>query len=205
MRLIAALFAFLAGLAVVPAAAAYKLCNNTAYVLDAALAIEIEGATATKGWFRVLPGHCRALLAGDTEGDRFFLHAATPHVYGERSETPDVARMLCVNEGEFLLSGAESCAGRPGRLAPFTEVTQDVASKAGTTRLQGPREMEAKTARNAGLILLLGQAGYDTTAPEGLDSVLAAFRKDANIAPDAGDEVLFSALLDAAAATGRTR
>lgn len=190
-----------------PALADYRLCNRTAYVLDAALAIETDGATATKGWFRVLPGGCRAMLSGETEGDRFFLHAETPRAYGERSETPDVARMLCVKEGEFLLSGAESCAGRQGRLAPFTEVTDDVAGEAGTTELNGPRDMDAAGARRAGLVLLLALAGYDAAMPGGVDAALASFCADAGLDADAADddEKIFSALLAAAAARGGTQ
>lgn len=191
-----------------PAEAGYRLCNRTAYVLDAALAIETGGATATQGWFRILPGACETVLAGSAEGSRFFLHTRTPDIYGERPEATEVSRMFCVQPDDFLQPGAQSCAAGRGQLAPFTEVTGDFAGTDATSALTDGSGRSLDEARRAGLHRLLALAGYPPGTPEGGNSeqaraALDLFRADRRIAPDAGDARLFAALLEAAGAAAR--
>ena len=53
-----------------PARADLQFCNKTSYVLDLALALEENGAAATRGWFRVDPGACRSVLQGAISADK---------------------------------------------------------------------------------------------------------------------------------------
>ena len=90
-----------------PAAAEdYQLCNRTAYILEAALAIETQGSSATQGWFRTLPGSCTVVLENPGEGERYFLHVRTPAFYGEKGETAQISRMFCIKNTDFLLAAA---------------------------------------------------------------------------------------------------
>jgi uncharacterized membrane protein len=195
----------------------HQLCNRTGYILEAVLAIETQGASATQGWFRLLPGSCAALLDGASAGERYFLHVRTPAFYGEKSEHGEVSRMFCVKEGDFLLAGASRCGKEGGALAAFSEVG------GGTRRvseLTEPRNMDAATARIAAIQRLLAIAGYPAGDAEGragkktaeaLDAFAAAQGRPSlagkavlDAAPgDGGDEALFAALYDAAAKAAR--
>src|SRR4051794_2756162 len=65
-----------------PARADLQFCNKTSYVLDLALALEENGAAATRGWFRVDPGACRSVLQGAITADKIYLHARALAAYG---------------------------------------------------------------------------------------------------------------------------
>jgi len=192
------------------ARAEYRLCNQTGYILDAALAIESAGATATQGWFRILPGRCSAVLSGGVAGERFFIHTRTPAFYGERPEAAEVSRMFCVRPADFLLPGAQSCAEGRGTLAPFTEVATDPAAAAATTLLTDGTGMSLDEARAAAISRLLAIAGYDPGLANGsldarVPAALAAFAEEHGIADSNGnDEALFAALYKAAEETTQT-
>lgn len=192
-----------------PAEAGYRLCNRTDYVLDAALAIETGGATATQGWFRILPGACESVLAGGVTGERFFLHARTPAIYGERPEATDVSRMFCVRPDDFLLPGAQSCAAGLGQLAPFTEVTADFSGEDAVSTLTDGAGLSNEEARRAALRRLLALAGYPPGTGDGARAAaqtraaLDLFRADHGLGADSRDERLFDALIRAAEASRR--
>lgn len=181
------------------ARAEYRLCNQTGYILDVALAIETEGATATQGWFRVLPGACSAVLSGAAAGERFFVHTSTPSFYGERPEAADISRMFCVLPGEFLLAGAETCRNNGGALVGFSEVTAEGDGEDATTVLTDGSAASLEDARQAAVARLLALAGYDPGAGGKARAALAAFKKAHGLSPsDDGGEALFDALYKAA-------
>ena len=96
-----------------PAAAEdYQLCNRTAYILEAALAIETQGSSATQGWFRTLPGSCTVVLENPGEGERYFLHVRTPAFYGEKGET---AKLSAIARTGSRLTGDTSQRRRTRR------------------------------------------------------------------------------------------
>ena len=191
-------------LAALPARADYRLCNRTSYVLDAALAIESNGATATQGWFRILPGICTTILSGAWTGERYFLHTRTPDFYGEVPDPQSISRMFCIGRETFLIAGAENCDPQSGQLAPFSEVLPDRDAQTTTTELTDINNWSLDEARRAAIQRLLDQAGYDAGKIDGSDSTrttgaLAAFLRDKQI----GDSVLagtriFDVLIDAA-------
>ena len=211
-----------------PAAAEdYQLCNRTAYILEAALAIETQGSSATQGWFRTLPGSCTVVLENPGEGERYFLHVRTPAFYGEKGETAQISRMFCIKNTDFLLAGAARCADEGGRLAPFNEVGGSGEQR--ITELTGTPDFDAPSARIAAIQRLLSIAGYEPDAADGnfgartrsaLDAFAAALKApqfaaasieatigggtvEAGEMPEnraAADDALFSALYNAAVA-----
>lgn len=189
----------------------HRICNRTGYILEAALAIETQGASATQGWFRLLPGRCGALMEGAAAGERYFLHVRTPDFYGETSEFGEVSRMFCVRGEDFLLAGAGRCNGKDGTLAGFSEVGGDGR---GASELTEARDMNAATARIAAIQRLLALSGFapgeeEGKAGKGTRAALDAFAKSrgeprlagAAVLGDegeSGDEALFAALYEAA-------
>lgn len=196
------------------ARADYRLCNRTGYVLDAALAIETKGATATQGWFRVLPGMCTTVLSGSWTGDRYFLHTRTPDFYGERPEANAISRMFCVRAGDFLIGGAEQCANGSGALAAFSEVVPDRAASSTTTELTDETGLGLEEARRAAIQRLLTIAGYDPGRIDGTfgaqsEAALKSFLADGHLNQSVLESAeIFDVLITAAAratrATGLT-
>jgi len=192
---------------------AYQLCNNTSYVIDAALAIEVDDATATQGWFRVFPGSCRSILSNINANERYFLHTRTPAIYDKMPEPAKISRMLCIGDENFLIAGAEACPPEKGTLAPFLRVFPDTPDRRTAVTLTEAADYSSGNARMAGIKRLLTLAGFDPgpidgQASEQTETALKAMREAHNVAPDATDAVLFatlmSAALNAAASTGLT-
>jgi uncharacterized membrane protein len=210
-----ALAALMLAAAVPLARADYRLCNRTGYILDAALAIETEGATATQGWFRVLPGACSVVLAGAAPGERYFVHTRTPAFYGERPEAADISRMFCVLPEDFLLPGATGCGKTRGALVGFSEVVAERTARSATAVLTDGTAASLDGARKAAIQRLAAIAGYDPGPADGVyrAKTLAALTRfqtarglaDAGLMSDALVEALYEAAVqagEAATATG---
>src|SRR5262245_29448225 len=105
-----------------PAAADLQLCNRTSYVVETAIGIEDKGSAATRGWFRVDPGQCRAVMQGTVEAERVYVHARAFPVYGASPMAQAGHADLCIAEGTFLIAGARHCAKAGQRLVRFTQV-----------------------------------------------------------------------------------
>src|SRR4029079_15443446 len=71
-----------------PARADLQICSRMSYVVEAAIAIEDKGAAATRGWFRIDPGHCRTVIQGTPPGETLYLHARALPVYGGSPPPP---------------------------------------------------------------------------------------------------------------------
>src|SRR4051812_2891464 len=124
MRSRTLLFALLAALGLTaPARADLQFCNKTSYVLDLALALEENGAAATRGWFRVDPGACRSVLQGAISADRLYLHARALAAYGP-SPLPQAGHAdFCIAEVNFVIAAAKTCQSRTGqRLVRFSQI-----------------------------------------------------------------------------------
>lgn len=193
-----------------PAEAQLTLCNRTSFVLDAALGIEADGATATRGWFRLDPGQCRAVVSGDMAVDHLLLHARALPVYGGEAFAQDGQRELCVEDGDFLIAAATRCAGAGRRAARFAEVAPKPAEGGPTAALTEDADYALDAARLAGLQRLLVLAGYDPGPVDGVagprtDQALAQLIGDRRLPADTAQApALFERLVAAAeAAEGR--
>jgi len=166
-----------------PARADLLICNRMSYVLETAIGSENKGALATRGWFRVDPGQCRAVVQGAFEAERVFLHARALPIYGS-SPLPESGHAdLCVGQqNSFEIASARHC--RSGqRLARFTEVKPSESEKGLTVNLAEEGEYTEEQARDAGIQRLLVAAGYDANPIDGIrgtktDAALVAFLQD---------------------------
>lgn len=191
-------------LAVSPARADLQLCNRTSYVLDLALGLETRGAAATRGWFRVDPGQCRAVLQGAIEAEHVYVHTR-PHAAYREPPLPQAKHAeLCIQEGNFIIAGARKCPSAGQRIAPFTEVKPSEVADALVANVSEEAEYTPEQARLAGVQRLLVIAGYDAEPIDGLEgrkteAALAQFLKDRKLAAGAVETpALFDALLEAA-------
>jgi uncharacterized membrane protein len=188
----------IAGLAVLatPAHADLQLCNRTSYVVEAAIGIEEKGAAATRGWFRVEPGQCRAVMQGKVEAERVYVHPRALPVYGASPLAQAGHANLCIQEGAFLVAGARHCTKTGQRLVRFSEVKPAESDAGLTINLAEEADYTAEQARLAGIQRLLVIAGYDANPIDGIEGkktqdALAQFLKDRRLGSDAAAGAAF--------------
>ena len=194
-------------LATAPAHADLLICNRMSYVVESAIGLEDKGAVATRGWFRLDPGQCRAVLQGTIEAENVYVHARAHAVYGP-SPLPQTGHAdLCVaQQGNFVVAGARQCrAGQ--RAAHFTLVKPSEGEKGATINLAEEAEYNEDQARDAGIQRLLTLIGYDATPIDGIrgsktDAALSQFIQDNKLGVTAaGRSDFFDILLAAAQKT----
>lgn len=190
-----------------PAAADLKLCNRTSYVVDTAIAMEERGAAASRGWFRILPGQCRAILQGQPPADAIFLHTRTPALYGTAPLASAGDNEFCIADSDFVIAGARKC--RSGqRFAKFNAVRPTAIEQDFAVYLAEEAEYSDVQARDAGIQRLLIAAGYDATPIDGIrgsktEAALSQFIQDNKLSlTAAGRSDFFDLLLDAAQKPG---
>lgn len=186
---LAAAFVVAAALAA-PAAAETRLCNRTSVVTEAAIGVAVDETAATRGWFRLDPGQCRAILQTAEAPGRLFLHTRPRgEPPGARLGQPN-QRQLCIGEGDFLVPAAQSCRQQGHVMAPFAEVRPTVVEGIAVLFLSEEADYDLPQARRAGIQRLLTRLGYDPGPIDGLegpktDGAMRAFVTDLNLPADA--------------------
>ena len=138
-----------------PAHADLLICNRMSYVVDTALGVEEKGALTTRGWFRVDPGQCRAVIQGTLEAERIFLHARAHAIYGSSPLPQSGHADLCVAQGNFMIAGRAPVPRGGQRPARFTEVKPTESEKGSIVNLAEEAEYTEEQARDAGIQRLL--------------------------------------------------
>ncbi len=122
-----------------PARADPQLCSRMSYVVEAALAIEDKGATATRGWFRIVPGQCRTVMQGTPPGETLYVHARALPVYGG-SPLPQAGHAdFCVGTENFTLAATRSCNRSGQHIARFCAAAALQKFPGMTERISGVR------------------------------------------------------------------
>lgn len=162
MRPLAAAAAFAAlavlGLAA-PAHAQWSLCNETSYIVEAAIAYDEAGRRVTEGWTRVRPGECRTVREGPLTPGVHYLYARSSLAHrGGRREWSGY-ESHCVDIGDFSIAGEATCEEVGFETRGFVEI--DVSGEERRTALMQPEDYGAETAEVAGVQRLLQDNGYD--------------------------------------------
>jgi uncharacterized membrane protein len=189
-----------------PARADLQLCNRMSYVVEAAIAIEDKATAATRGWFRLDPGQCRAVLQGSLPGQGLYIHARALGVYGGSPLPQQGHADFCIAAENFVLAGAQRCSRAGQTLARFTAVRPAEGEKGSTAYLAEEAEYTDEQARDAGIQRLLVIAGYDANPIDGIrgaktDAALVQFFADNKLDNTAAGRSDFFDLLIAAAQT----
>lgn len=186
-----------------PAHADLKLCNRMSYVVEVAIGIDHQSATATRGWFRIDPAGCRVVAQGTLTADRILLHARALGLYGSSPAPQGGADTLCIAEQNFVIAAARQC--RAGQTpAPFTQVHPAQGDDGHLIAyLAEDSEYDDEQARLAGIQRLLVVAGYDASPIDGTDgpktqAALNAFLKSRGLNADAVQQPnFFTRLIEA--------
>lgn len=188
--LIAGIAAVLMGLAP-QARADYRLCNETSYIVNAAIGIQSGVDVTTHGWFELLPGHCNVVVEGPLDADKYYFYSEVPSFYDIAVTRFESGVRLCVGNGTFEISGATECADPSNQLRRFIEVQPKSEGDDWELALAEEAQFDLKRAAMAGTQRLLGMLGYDAGRIDGLpgektNTALATFADATGV--DASDD-----------------
>ena len=116
LRVAFALAALLA--AAIPAAADFRLCNNTASRVGVAIGYKDNDGWTTEGWWNLGPRSCETLVKGQLIARFYYVFAVDYDRGGEWSGKA----FMCSRDKEFTIRGIGDCLARGYDRTGFFEV-----------------------------------------------------------------------------------
>jgi uncharacterized membrane protein len=101
-----------------PAAADFRLCNNTSSRVGIALGYKDAEGWTTEGWWNVSSRTCETLLRGTLVARFYYIYALDYDRGGEWSGQA----FMCSRDKEFTIKGTENCLARGFDRTGFFEV-----------------------------------------------------------------------------------
>jgi uncharacterized membrane protein len=101
-----------------PAAADFRLCNNTSSRVGIALGYKDADGWTTEGWWNVSSRACETLLRGTLVARFYYIYALDYDRGGEWSGQA----FMCSRDKEFTIKGTENCLARGFDRTGFFEV-----------------------------------------------------------------------------------
>jgi uncharacterized membrane protein len=118
LGLLAALVLCMAAFWSSPAAADFRLCNNTSSRVGIALGYKDAEGWTTEGWWNVSSRSCETLLKGTLVARYYYIYALDYDRGGEWSGQA----FMCSRDKEFTIKGTENCLARGFDRTGFFEV-----------------------------------------------------------------------------------
>src|SRR5215218_5445508 len=122
-----------------PAAADFRLCNNTASRVGIALGYKDAEGWTTEGWWNVSSRSCETLLRGTLVARYYYIYALDYDRGGEWSGQA----FMCSRDKEFTIKGTENCLARGFDRTGFFEVDTG-EQRAWTVQLTEANEQPAQ-------------------------------------------------------------
>jgi uncharacterized membrane protein len=101
-----------------PAAADFRLCNNTASRVGISLGYKENEGWTTEGWWNLAPRSCETLLRGALVARFYYIYAVDYDRGGEWSGQA----FMCTRDKEFTIKGTDDCLARGFDKTGFFEV-----------------------------------------------------------------------------------
>ena len=112
-------FALACGIGIAaPAAADFRLCNNTGSRVGIALGYKDADGWTTEGWWNLSARSCETLVKGQLVARFYYVHAVDYDRGGEWSGKA----FMCTRDKEFTIRGIEDCLARGYDRTGFFEV-----------------------------------------------------------------------------------
>jgi uncharacterized membrane protein len=127
------------GLSSSPAAADFRLCNNTSSRVGIALGYKDAEGWTTEGWWNVSSRSCETLLRGTLVARFYYIYALDYDRGGEWSGQA----FMCSRDKEFTIKGTENCLARGYDRTGFFEVDTG-EQRAWTVQLTEANEQPAQ-------------------------------------------------------------
>jgi uncharacterized membrane protein len=113
-----ALAAIAVTVAPAPAAADFRLCNNTTSRVGIAIGYRESDGWTTEGWWNLSPRSCETLMRGPLVARYYYIYAVDYDRSGEWSGQA----FMCTRDKEFTIRGTEDCLARGYDRTGFFEV-----------------------------------------------------------------------------------
>lgn len=136
----AALLLSLLCVSATPAAADFRLCNNTGSRVGIALGYKDNEGWVTEGWWNVSSKACETLLRGTLVARFYYIYAIDYDRGGEWSGQA----FMCSRDKEFTIKGTEDCLARGFDRTGYFEVDTG-EQRAWTVQLTEANEQLPKT------------------------------------------------------------
>ena len=133
IRLFGFLLLTFAGLAATPAAADFRLCNNTTNRVSVSLAYTDGDAWVSEGWWNLKPSACETLLRGPLAAEFYYVYAMD-----EKGGEWKGKAFMCTRDREFKIDGRENCYVRGFDRTGFFEVDTGKDARSWTVQLTDP-------------------------------------------------------------------
>src|SRR5262249_39437070 len=101
-----------------PAAADFRLCNNTGSRVGIAIGYKENESWTTEGWWNLAPRSCETLMRGTLVARFYYIYAVD---YDRSGEWAGHA-FMCTRDKEFTIRGADDCLARGFDKTGFFEV-----------------------------------------------------------------------------------
>lgn len=116
--LASAAIAVVLGIAAAPAAADFRLCNNTGSRVGIAIGYKDTEGWTTEGWWNLSARSCETLVKGALVARFYYVYAVDYDRGGEWSGKA----FMCTRDKEFTIKGIEDCLARGYDRTGFFEV-----------------------------------------------------------------------------------
>ena len=144
-----------------PAAADFRLCNNTSSRVGIALGYKDADGWTTEGWWNISSRSCETLLRGTLVARYYYIYAIDYDRGGEWSGQA----FMCSRDKEFTIRGTEDCLARGYDRTGYFEVDTG-EQRAWTVQLTDANEQPAQQ-RVPGLPGPVGPGGGVPGLPNG--------------------------------------
>ena len=150
-RIISLALLAIAGLmaSAVPAAADFRLCNNTSSRVGIAIGYKDKDGWTTEGWWNLASRSCETLLRGTLVARFYYIYAVDYDRGGEWSGQA----FMCTRDKEFTVRGTEDCLARGYDRTGFFEVDTS-EQQSWTVQLTDANEQSHPIAPNQPLLTI---------------------------------------------------
>jgi len=183
----------------------WSLCNQTSFVIEAAIGRPDGASTVVEGWTKLRPGSCETVLSGPLTPGIHYLSGRTSDAHRGGSKAWGGDQRLCVDSlGSFSVENLADCAGMGLDAMGFKPVLIENRTK-WRNDFTETDDFSLNTARAAGIQRLLEDAGIFSGKIDGLigrktRAAIADFLSEQGLASDTTDEDLID-ILELAAKT----
>jgi len=175
-----------------PAHAALQLCNQTSYIIYAAVGVQQSSQILTRGWTRIVPGNCQNAIGEPLKAASYFVYARSAHAQGAAPRVWGGQFQFCAQDANFSLAAQvtnAACSAQGAHQVPFAPIATNGAPSWTMTFTEQPPLATPDDARAAGLRRLLSDLGYQpANDARSLGNAIGRFRAHmklpANISPD---------------------
>ena len=150
-RIISLALLAIAGLlaSAMPAAADFRLCNNTSSRVGIAIGYKDKDGWTTEGWWNLASRSCETLLRGTLVARFYYIYAVDYDRGGEWSGQA----FMCTRDKEFTVRGTEDCLARGYDRTGFFEVDTS-EQQSWTVQLTDTNEQSHPLAPNQPLLTI---------------------------------------------------